>query len=218
MKPFLTFALCFLISVVAYSQFEPKTGWFVGISGLSSDVRGDFDGVTVLVTDQDLFSIPLLSRGTGVGFRVGRKGARGSWEFTYARSVLDAEWLGARGEAIFSVYSFDFRFHLIHDKPYQPFIQLGWTPVTPLKVKDGAFIGATSTTSDAVYIGNIFNWNGGGGIAFFPIPRIMVSAAAVYRANKYTGIESSQDRVAAEIAEPLKGAALGIIFDTAFIF
>ncbi len=216
----LAFCFCLLLGIVTpiHGQFSIEEGWYLSLGGSLQSLTGDFDGETILVAPDDVFLVPQVDNGLGVGLKIGYRVERSSLEFNIYRGVHDASWVGATGEAILSLWSLNFQYYFLPKSPFQPFLQLGWSPITPLRVKDGAVQATSMEVSDAIFISKLGNFNAGAGAVYYLSQKVFVQVAALYLNIGYGAIESEEERVAIELEEDLRAQEFHLQFGIAYTF
>ncbi len=200
------------------AQFQMDEGFYISLGGSYQSLGGDFDGEAVLVAPQDVFLVPEVDPAIGVGGKVGMRMENVALELSYYRGKHDVNWVDAAGEAILHLWSLSFQYYFVYEKPLQPFLQVGWSPVTALRVRDGAALVTTMEVSDAIFISKIGNFNAGGGLAYYLSPKVFVHVTALYYRLSYGSIESEAERVAIELEEDLVANEFNLQFGIAYTF
>ncbi|MDH3710835.1 MAG: hypothetical protein OER04_13155 [Cyclobacteriaceae bacterium] len=217
------FLICCICAVLwnieaMQAQFQMDEGFYISLGGSYQTLGGDFDGEAVLVAPQDIFLVPEVEAALGIGAKVGFRAENVALELSLMRGNHDVSWVGAQGEAILSLWSLSVQYYLFYDKPFQPFLQLGWSPVTALRVRDAAALVTTMEVSDAIFISKIGNFNAGGGLAYYLSPKVFVHVTALYYRLSYGSIESEAERVAIELEEDLVANEFNLQFGIAYTF
>jgi len=210
--------ICIGINHKVQAQFEAKQGFIVGLNLPYNSLSKGFDGETILVGTNDVFIVPKVNASFGWGVTLEIRSKKYSLELCYLRSKHDVIWSNTSAKATYSVISIDYKYYILTRSKFQPFVQLGWIPAMPLRVNDGAVIVSSSLVSDARYIGEIGNFQGGFGVLYYFSPKVSVKAAALYRTSKYRSVKSEEENVALEIEDGLNGADFNFVFGVSYSF
>ncbi len=193
-------------------------GIYFAIGAAYHSLGGDFDGERVLVAPQDIFAVPEVSGGAGFGVKVGYRVEASAIELSVMRTTHDINWAGFDGDAVYTLWSLNFQYFFFHEQAFQPLIQIGWTPVTPLRVEDAAVLVESMEVSDAIYIGSIGNLQAGVGMQLFVSPQFFIQGLALYQKAIYGAVESEAERVAIELEEDLKAHDINFQFSLGYMF
>ncbi len=214
-KTLLCFKILILMFITSYAQ-DKENGFYFDVHFAYNNIGSEFDGERILIAANDVFAVPDFSAGIGFGLSMGYRYEELYIELAFQRTQHDFIWTGIEGDAVHSIWSINLRRLFLKDSRLQPFLQLGWTPVMPLRVNDGALLVSQSLTSDAIFIGDISNFNAGGGIEFALKTKISVRLSIVYKRAKYVSVESSEENVAIKLEENISAddlnMTLGFIF------
>lgn len=155
-----------------------KNGFYIGGYYASLSLGGGLNGEDVLYDAEELIVIPKLRPGSGFGIIFGRRTGNAAVEIIYQQTKNDAEWLGAIGESMNHVIDLNMKYFMFGKSIVQPFLLLGlggeW-----FSVPGGSATLDGLTSGDSSYRG--FTFTPGGGLAFYPIPRLALSVGAGYR-------------------------------------
>jgi len=167
---------------VLSSKFRNDRGFFhVGYQ--RNEIGRGFDGQSVLTGGNVAVLLPKMDPGEGVGVSIGGKGAYLGGDFGYQRVKHGAEWLGARGAALFQAVDFGFRFYPLPGWPVEPYIRTGggfkWLIVRDAASKAGEI-------GDAKYTD--FGWDIGGGADIFLHRRILLEASVTQSSIEYGAV------------------------------
>lgn len=199
-------------SVFAEERFRAEEGFFVGIGLSYNTIHGDFDGESILVAPGEAFIVPSVENDYGPVFTLGWRSDQGAFELSYLHSTHDITWLGAKGEAEFSMINLDGKFFFLRNQKLQPFFLFG-IGLPWLKVKDGS----TDLVSidDATFNG--LGLNIGTGFQYFVYPKVAITPGVTYRWITYSSVSGAGgDNV--PIAEDLDGSGLYYNVGLVFIF
>ncbi len=214
----LTTTICICFGHISQAQFTANQGLTISLNLPYNSLTNDFDGETILVGANDVFIVPKVEGSFGWGVTIEMRSQKYSLDLSYLESKHDVIWANASTEAVHRVISVNFIYYILTSSKFQPFIQLGWIPIMPLRVYDGAVITSSNTVSDAQYIGNIGNFQAGLGIAYYFTPKVSIKAAGLYRSSKYRSVKSEEENVALEIEDGLNGGDLNFVFGVAYSF
>jgi|GEM_PF-3536787 len=167
-------------------------GLYLSIGAAYHSLGGGFDGETVLVAPQDIFAVPEVSGGAGFGVKLGYRVEAAAIELSVMRTNHDINWVGADGDAVYTIWSLNFQYFFLHEKPLQPLLQIGWTPATPLRVEDAAILTTSMEVSDAIYIGGIGNLQVGAGLQVFVNPRFFIQGLGLYQKASSFNLTTNQ--------------------------
>jgi opacity protein-like surface antigen len=214
-KKALSFKIIILMFVASYAQ-DKENGFYFDIHFAYNSIGSEFDGERILIAADDVFAVPDFDVGIGFGLSMGYRYEELYIELAFQRTQHDFIWTGIKGDAVHSIWSINLRRVFFKDSRLQPFLQLGWMPVMPLRVNDGTLLVSQSLTSDAIFIGDISNFNAGGGIEFALKPKISVRLSIVYKRAKYVSVKSSEENIAIKLDEDINAndvnMSLGVIF------
>ena len=179
--------------------------------------EGDLKGNSILQTSKEIFLVPQVEPGTGLGFTIGTRKGNLAVEFSYDRTNHMITFNSAEGEATLTTFSLDYKFFMLQDKKLQPYLDLGWVPFATLRVKDAAATIATEpVVSDAKYTGGIGAYKIGIGVLVIPIKWIMLHGEFNYRLSRYRSVASGDDFLPIEIEKPLKGNGMNFAVGLSF--
>ena len=195
-----------------------SSSFYISLGGSYQSLGGDFDGENILVAPQDIFVVPKVDAALGIGGKVGFKAENVALELSLFRGNHDASWAGAQGEAVLALWSLSLQYYFFHEQKFQPYLQLGWSPITSLRVRDGAALIATMEISDAIYISKLGNFNAGAGAAYYLAPKVFAYVTALYYRIGYGSIESEAERVAIELEEDIRANEFHLQFGVAYSF
>lgn len=195
-----------------------NSNFYISLSGSYQSLGGDFDGETILSGTQDIFLVPEVEAALGIGGKLGFRTDQVGLELSFHRGKHDASWVGAGGEAILTLWSLNLQYYFFDEKALQPFLQVGWSPVTALRVRDAAAQVTTMEISDAIFISKLGNFNAGAGVAYYVSPKIFLYLTALYYRLGYGSIESEAERVALELEEDLLASEFHLQFGIAYVF
>jgi len=211
--------LCITLIVLMFftSNAQVKEdGFFIDVHGAYNSVGNGFDGERALIAQDDVFAVPNFDSGIGFGLTIGFRHEEWYTELAYQRTEHDFIWAGVKGDAVHSIWSVNVRRLFFKDSKLQPFLQLGWIPVMPIRVHEGALLVSQNISSDAIFIGSIANFNAGGGIEIVVRSKISVRLSILYKRARYVSVESSEENVAIELEKEIKAddfnMTLGVIF------
>lgn len=201
-----------------WAQFSQKEGWFLSVGVSWQSLGGDFNGETILVGPQDVFLVPSIRQAVGIGGKIGYRVEMAALELSYYRGNHNVSWVGATGEAVFNLWSLNFQYYFLEDSPLQPFLQLGWSPVTALRVRDGAVLATTMEVSDAIFISELGNFNAGAGAVYYLNPKVFVQLAVLFYKLGYGSVESEAEKVALKIDQNIDANEIHLQFGVAYTF
>ncbi len=176
----LIFAFGKISQLSANKKYYAKNGIYVGLTFPHNTIGGDFDGVSFLTDGYDVALLPKVESNIGWGILLGMRGSQFAIELSYLISSHDITWLGAKGEADYSMAIFNTKYYFQSDKPIQPFIQCGIIFLPLLVVKDGYYNYHDDYITDARYT-STFGLNLGGGLSFYLHPLISIFGEIIYR-------------------------------------
>ncbi len=214
----LIITICICLSNISDAQFAVNQGFTISLNLPYNSLSKGFDGETILVGTNDVFIVPKVDAGFGWGITIEMRSEKYSLDLSYLESKHDVMWANISAEAIYRVISIDYKYYILVHSKFQPFIQLGWIPIMPLRVYDGAVIVSSNLVSDARYIGNIGNFQVGLGMSYYFTPKVSVKVAGLYRSSKYRSVKSEEENVALEIEDGLNGADFNLVFGVAYSF
>ncbi|WP_394747747.1 outer membrane protein [Spongiimicrobium salis] len=213
-KHFLT-AFLLMLPIMTYGQ-DGKDGLFLDLGLAYNKVGSGFNGENVLVSVDDVFAVPKFDAGIGFGVAMGYRYSGLYVELAYQRTTHDIDLSGVGGEAVHSMWSFTIRRLFLKEYRLQPFIQLGWVPLMPIRAKESALLVSQNRISDAIFIGDIANFTAGGGLEFALRPNMAIRLSAMYKRARYVSVESSEENVAISLEEAINAddvnVTLGVIF------
>jgi hypothetical protein len=196
-----------------------STGFFVEVDASGQGIEGDFDGATVLQGADDAFRVPDLSIGFGFSVKAGYRLGHFSLSLGYSRTWHDAKFVGARGDATYQAVALDFRAFLLTGRKVEPYLQVGWMPWGPLRVKDAAEVVASGEVSDAIFTSDLFtSWSLGAGASVRLRDHLSATGAVIYRFQDFRSAENSDRNDPLTISGGLAGWALGLDLGLAYTF
>ncbi len=210
--------ICSIVVLIISSSYAQKkeNGFYLDVHLAYNSVGSDFNGESALIALDDAFAVPNFEAGIGFGLSVGIRYEELYVELAFQRTEHNYTWVGIKGDATHSIWSMNLRKLFFKDSSVQPFFQLGWMPVMPIRVNDGAFLSSENIISDAIFIGDIANFNVGGGIEFSIKPKISARLNVVYKKARYKSVESSEENVPIKLEEDINAngtnMTLGIVF------
>ena len=164
-------------------QYYAKEGFTLAVIFPYHTIGGDFDGESVLYSNQDVFSLPTVTGNYGWGVMAGYRFTKGALELTYLTSTHDVMFLKANGKAHYNVINFDLKFCFQAEKPIQPYCLAG-IGIPWLIVNEGHVTvhpgGTTSNADDAMFASAIA-FNLGGGLYLHLHPAFSLGAEVSYR-------------------------------------
>lgn len=197
---------------LAGERFRAEEGFFVGIGLSYNTIHGDFDGESILVSPGEAFIVPSVENDYGPVFTIGTRSNQGAFELSYLYSTHDITWLGAKGEAEFSMINLDGKFFFMRDQKLQPYLLFG-IGLPWLKVKDGST--DLVSVDDATFHGIGFNI--GTGFQYFVHRKVAITPGVTYRWITYSSVSGAGgDNV--KIAKDLDGSGLHYNVGLIFVF
>jgi len=215
-KTIIYFIVVILTIVTCYAQ-EKEQGFFVDAHFAYNSIGNGFNGEVTLIASDDIFLVPKFNTGIGFGLSVGFRYEELYAELAFQRTQHNFVWNGIEGDAVHSIWSINIRRLFLKDSKLQPFLQIGWIPVMPLKVNEGALLVSQNISSDAIFIGDISNFNAGGGVEFALKPKISVRLSIVYKRAKYVSVKSSEENIAIELEESINADDINLTFGFIFV-
>ena len=215
-KTIIYFIVVILTIVTCYAQ-DKEQGFFVDAHFAYNSIGNGFNGEATLIASNDIFIVPKFNTGIGFGLSVGFRYEELYAELAFQRTQHDFVWNGITGDAVHSIWSINIRRLFLKDSKLQPFLQIGWIPVMPLRVNEGALLVSQNISSDAVFIGDISNFNGGGGAEFALKSKISVRLSIVYKRARYVSVKSSEENVAIELEESINADDINLTFGFIFV-
>ncbi len=194
---------------IVYAQGE-KDGVFLDINFAYNGIGDGFDGESVLVNANNVFAIPEFSSGIGFGLAMGYRYSELYIELAYQRTQHDFNFIGIKGDAVHSIWSFNLRRLLLKNSRLQPFVQIGWLPVMPIRVNEGALLVSENIASDAIFIGDTANFNLGTGLEFEIKPKMAIRFNIFYKRARYLSVENSEENVAIELENAINADAVNL--------
>lgn len=176
-------------------EFEPETGFFVGISAIYAQIGGDFDGNTAF-TATDGFTtvdavVPELDPGYGGRLAGGYRWKWAAVEASIERSQLDgSDVAGDSFDAVYTSFDVDGRLFLPSPSPRLKPSVIGGIALPFLDVEDGAVQtdGFGVTQKDSRFSGLGFDL--GVGLDFYVTPHWSIDLLALYRWNRFDHLEA----------------------------
>jgi len=217
LKKFISYATLISLSVVVSHAQVKEDGFFIDAHFAYNSIGDGFDGESVLVAVDDVFAVPNFNPGIGFGLAAGFRYSELYVELAFQRTEHDFVWTGNKGDAVHSIWSVNIRRLFFKESRIQPFLQLGWIPVMPIRVVEGALLVSQNINSDAVFIGDIANFNVGAGIEFALKPKISVRLSILYKKARYASVESSEENVAIELEEAINADDFNMSFGFVFV-
>jgi len=176
-------------------EFEPETGFFVGLSAVYTQIGGDFDGNTAFSATDGFTTVdavvPDLDPGYGGRIAAGYRWKWAAVEASFERSQLDgSDVLGNSFDAVYSSFDLDGRLFLPSPSPRLKPSVIGGVALPFLDVEDGAVQsdGFGVTQKDSHFTGLGFDL--GVGLDFYVTPHWSIDFLALYRWNRFDHLEA----------------------------
>jgi opacity protein-like surface antigen len=177
-------------------EFEPETGFFVGLSAVYTQIGGDFDGNTAFTATDGVTTVdavvPDLDPGYGGRIAAGYRWKWAAVEASFERSQLDgSDVLGDSFDAVYSSFDLDGRLFLPSPSPRLKPSVIGGVALPFLDVEDGAVQTdgfGNATSKDSRFTGLGFDL--GVGLDFYVTPHWSIDFLALYRWNRFDHLEA----------------------------
>jgi hypothetical protein len=126
------------LEILAEDGTDPLDMFYFGLSAGKYSVKGDFDGESFFLSDEDLYIVPALEPAASYSVVVGSRFEYCAFNFGYRWSNHTIDWFGAHGEADSKAYGITFRFLPLYkyQTKLQPYVLTGFD-ILRMKVKDG---------------------------------------------------------------------------------
>ena len=207
-----------LVAIGSPQAQKKENGFYLDTHIAFNSIGSGFDGESILVAADDVFAVPEFDSGIGFGLAVGFRFEELYTEFSFQRTTHNFMFTGIDGDAVQSIWSLNFRRLFLKNSKLQPFLQIGWMPIMPLRVKEGALLISQDINSDAIFLGGIGNFNAGGGVEFIVGSKLSTRFSILYKRARYVSVESSEENVAIKLEDDINANDINMTLGIIFVF